>query len=293
MMVPSVQNAAIVQMVQMGMDQMQMVEMVRKVLPACSRVQARLLAAQTKEVGEQLALEDMADMPLQPSDLPEEGETALALITKKPHKERMHSNEILDNFELEPEGTGGSEAGTARVEQQLALIEENKPSNIAPAAAPQHVIEHPELDDDMITDDKDMLGRWDNQNRELSTKGVDRIKPDEMVATMRQNPAIPRYVPPGAPSASLWNQRQRGLNTPAAPKALPLNPSLRTAHQHVRDPRNPHQMKKNVAPTSPHSPSLQGAAFGARQRTTSHGESSHHTRSGSPPHHTSTRGSHQ
>jgi len=94
--------------------------------------------------------------------------------------------------------------------QQLALIQEDRPSNTKPAPAPKHVQEHPSLDDDFMTPDQEIMGRW--EAREIVQ--CDQIQSDEMVGAMRQNPAIPKYIAPGAHSQSLWKIRQAAIINP-------------------------------------------------------------------------------
>merc|ERR1711924_585507 len=80
--------------------------------------------------------------------------------------ERIHNNVIVDGFSLEPSGgffgsADGSNPSSPSVspEQQLALA--NAASNANPRPAPRHLIEHPELDDEMQIPDSDLMGRWE------------------------------------------------------------------------------------------------------------------------------------
>jgi len=173
--------------------------------------------------------------------------------SKQRQPERIHSNVIVDGFSLEPSGglfgsVDGSNPSSpsVRPEQQLALV--NAASNANPRPAPKHVIEHPELDDEMQIPDSDLMGRW-----EMREAPCDSLKPGaEATDAWRQNPTIPAYIPPGSHSNSLWATRQA---------SAPLKPSLRSAHETlVRKP------KPASIPAAPH---------GAHHGTRSHHASSH------------------
>lgn len=127
--------------------------------------------------------------------------------------ERVHNNAILDGFELEPHGnflgsdagsTASSKAPSARNQQlalpdsvsnqQLALPEVPAvgSSNKRPQQAPAHVAEHPEFNYKLEPQDKDLMGRW-----EFREAPCDSLKADEKMEAWRQNPTVPRYLPPG------------------------------------------------------------------------------------------------
>lgn len=155
-------------------------------------------------------------------------------------KEKKH-REIRDGFDLEPTGgLLGSEAGSTAStpgRKQLALTGgEAGVSNTRPGKPPQHVQEHPSFDDEREEPDAGLFGRW--EARDAPCDNMASMSPQAQLDVWRRNPAIPHYHPPGSMSHSLWKTRVQGIQNPSAPKAMPIKPSLRTAHEHVcRDPK--------------------------------------------------------
>jgi len=192
-------------------------------------------------------------------------------------KERVHSNDIADGFELEPHGSAllGSDAGTpasskppsSRTQgQQLAVID-NQPSNARPKPAPAHVKEHPSFNDDLEPPDVDLMGRW-----EFREAPCDTMQSGEALDAWRSNPVIPPYIPPGCPSASIWKVRQEGIANPDAPKAKPQKQTLRASHDALAGRKPKQQAVAHGPPAGLHvsvagPPSHASIGHGHRQST--------------------------